>query len=72
MTWKDFQICLIAFERNQLEEWRRVRALAHIMYTSNGGEKNINQFWPLPGDPQAEKRIPLTPEQMANVFSIYK
>jgi len=71
MTWKEFQICLIGNERKDLNEWRKVRALAHMMYASNGGDKDIFQFWPLPGDPVSEKRIPLTKEELAKVFSMY-
>jgi len=43
-----------------------------MMYASNGGDKTIFQFWPLPGDPESEKRIPLTPDELSKVFSMYK
>jgi len=72
MTWKDFQICLIAYEKSELEQWRRIRALAHMMYATNGGDKSMYQFWPLPGDPKDEQRIPLSDEELSKVFSIYK
>ena len=70
MTWKDFQICLLAYEKSELEQWRRIRALAHMMYATNGGDKSMYEFWALPGDPKNE-RVPLTKEQLAQVFSIY-
>jgi hypothetical protein len=70
MTWKEFQICIIGTERKELNEWRKVRSLAHMMYASNGGDKSVYEFWPLPGDPKDE-RVPLTPEELAKVFSIY-
>lgn len=70
LTWKDFQICLLAHEKTELEEWRRVRALAHMMYATNGGEKSMYDFWPLPGDPKTE-RVPLTKEELSKVFSMY-
>ena len=72
MTWRDVQICLLGNERKELNEWRRIRALSHIIYATQGGDKNMYQFFPLPGDPKEEQRIPLTEEELAKVFSMYK
>jgi len=70
MTWKEYQICHLAEERRELNEWRKVRSLAHVIAQSVGETKPITQFWPLPGD-QTEKRVPLTQEEHEKIFSIY-
>jgi hypothetical protein len=71
LTWKEYQICHLAQERNELNQWRRVRSLAHVIAQSVGETKTLTSFWPLPGD-EVEKRVPLTDEERKKIFSIYK
>lgn len=72
-TWKEVQMHIIAYERKQLAEWHRTRALAHMIYRGAGGEvDNVFKFWPMAGDPEQEQRKPLSKEELAKVFSIYK
>lgn len=52
-SWKNFQLYIIAHEREQLTNWQRTRSLAYMIYLSNSGDKHkksIEQFWKLPGD----------------------
>lgn len=71
-TWKDVQVYIIAYERKQLTEWQRTRALAHMIYRGAGGDiDDITKFWPMAGDPKPD-RPPLSKEELAKVFSIYQ
>jgi hypothetical protein len=56
-SWKEFNIYVMAHEREQLTNWQRTRSLAYMMYLSNTGDKtkkSIEQFWHLPGDATSE------------------
>jgi len=72
-TWKEFQIYVLAYERREIQELKRTRAIAHMMYRTGGGtEEKIERFWPLPGDPKAPERVPVDPKDYARIFNMYK
>ena len=72
-TWKEFQIYVLAYERREIQELKRTRAIAHMMYMTGGGEeKRIEKFWPLPGDPKEAERVPIDPAQYSKIFAMYK
>ena len=63
MTWKEFQIKLLAYERREINEWQKFRFVGFMQYAMNTGDKvkkTIEQFLPLPGDPQRD-RGPVVP-----------
>jgi len=55
-SFKDFQLYVIAHEREQLYEWQRTRSIAYMTYVTNAGKhpKSIEQFWRLPSDQPEE------------------
>lgn len=58
-TWRDFQLYIIAHEREQLTNWQRTRSIAYMLYLANSGDKlkkTIDQFWHLPGDKKIEEK----------------
>jgi hypothetical protein len=72
-TWREFQIYVVAYERRELQEMRRTRAIAHLLYRSAGGtEANINKYWPLHGDPKEPERVPIDPSQYGKIFDLYR
>jgi len=67
MTWRDFSIYTIAFERNELNEWLRTRKLSHMIFSTVATkEKWVNeaQWWPMPTDEREEEVKPPTQEEI--------
>lgn len=75
-SWRDFQLYIIAHEREQLTNWQRTRSIAYMMYLSNSGDKHkktIEQFWRLPGDNKTEENDNFaTTEQILETFNKMK
>lgn len=74
MTWKDFQIMVMAKERNEVNEWRRIRSIVHMLYAANTSDKparSAADIMPLPGDPIRDRGKVLTREEVMNTFKIY-
>jgi hypothetical protein len=74
MSWKDFQVMIMASERKEVNEWRRFRFIGWMQYAANTTEnprKTIEQFMPLPGDPVKEKGKAMTEEELVRTFKMY-
>ena len=74
MSWKDFQVMVMAAERKEVNEWRRFRFIGWMQYAANTTEnprKTIEQFMPLPGDPKVEKGKAMTEEELVRTFKMY-
>ena len=74
MTWKDFQVMVMAKERNEVNEWRRFRSVVHILYAANTTDKpakSASEIMPLPGDPIRDRGKALTKEELKKTFKIF-
>jgi hypothetical protein len=72
-TWKEFQIYVLAYERRELQEMRRTRAIAHMIYSANSDKPmSVEKFWPLHGDPKEPERVPIDPKEYGRIFDMYK
>lgn len=74
MTWRDFSIYTIAWQRNQILEWERTRKVAHVVY-STVVEKNkwkSETIWmPLPTDYKPPTGKPLSPAEIKKALARY-
>ena len=73
MTWRDFSIYVIANDRNELQEWAKVRRLSYMIYCSiptDKTKKSEQSFWSLPIDETEEKK-PLSKDQVKNILDFY-
>lgn len=67
MSWKDIQIALIAYDRKEVNEWRRIRFIGWMQYattTADKVKKPIEQFMSLPGDPKRDRGAPVDPKEL--------
>lgn len=74
MTWKDFQVMVLGKERNEVNEWRRIRSVVHILYAANTSDKPArpaHEIMPLPGDPKTDRGKPLTKEEVKKTFKVF-
>ena len=49
MTWREFQLKLYGFRRQQKDRWEQTKVLAYQIYLTipeKGHKKSIDQFWP--------------------------
>jgi hypothetical protein len=78
MTWKDFSIIVMGYEKKELSNWARTRNLAYIIYLSNCADsspKSIKSFWPMAdldndGETDEEKDL-ISDEQLARTLKLY-
>ena len=71
ITWKEFQVMVLAAERTEVNGWRKTRFLGWLQYATNTTDKNkksIEQFMPLPGDPKPKPADPKTILQTLKIF----
>jgi hypothetical protein len=69
MSWKDFQIMLVANERSEINEWRRVRFMGWLQYVTNTTDKphkKIEEWMPLPGDDKKDRGIPVDASEVVS------
>ena len=65
MTWRDFSIYTIAWERNELNEWLRTRKLAHMIFSTVATKEKWQDertWWPMPTDEKEEVKPPTQEE----------
>lgn len=61
MTWREFSIYTIAWERNELNEWLRTRKLAHMIFSTVATKEKWqaeNIWWPMPTDEKEDVTPP--------------
>ena len=67
MSWKEFQIQLLAHERKEINEWQKFRFIGYMQYAMNTGDKvkrTIEQFLPLPGDKERDRGPVVKPDDL--------
>lgn len=72
MSWRDFMVCFIAYERRLINDMARTRSICYYIYLANTADnfpKKIHEFWPLPIDSEKKSRgKKLTEEELKNVI----
>jgi hypothetical protein len=66
---------VIAKDRNEINEWRRIRFLGWMQYATNTTEKpqrSVEDFMPLPGDPQRERGEVVNPDDLVRRMQKFK
>lgn len=74
MTWRDFSIYVKANEAKELKEWHRARAIMHMVYVMNTGDKvkkKPEQILPLPNDPKPNRGKPITENDVLRAIKLY-
>ena len=75
MTWRDFTIHVMAWERNEAVEWHRTRAIVYMVYRMNTGDKAIKkpeQIMPLPDDKQQDRGEPMHTEDVLRTIKLFR
>lgn len=71
MSWRDFTIYASAHERNELNEWERVRKIVYAVYcsipTDSKTKLTESQLFPLPTD---EKPVPVAKEEIEKTIKL--
>lgn len=74
MTWREFTIHIKADEARDLKEWHRTRAIMHMVYVMNTGDKvkkKPEQILPLPNDPKQDRGQPITNDDVLRAIKLY-
>ena len=71
MTWRDFSIYTIAWERNELNEWLRTRKLAHMIYSTVATREKWqpeNVWWKMLTD-EVEETAPPSQDEIQRMIN---
>lgn len=72
MSWRDFILYSVAFDRKEISEWNKVRQICFTIVRMNGDPKKVpntpQSFWSLPID---EKPRVLSQEEISQIAAKY-
>ena len=74
MTWREYTIHVMAAERNEVNEWHRVRSVVYMIYRMNTGDKiakKPEQIMPLPGDMKEDRGQPMTDDEVLRSIKLF-
>jgi hypothetical protein len=74
MTWREYTIHVMADERNEVNEWHRVRSVVYMIYRMNTGDKiakKPEQIMPLPGDRNEDRGQPMSDEEVLRSIKLF-